>query len=40
MAYSILVAVVLILWGLGGRKSLQGTFVASPVSAFGSAQLR
>ena len=32
MAYSILVAVVLILFGLGRRKSSQDTSVASPVS--------
>ena len=30
IAYSILVAVVLILWGLGRRRSMQDAFVATP----------
>ena len=37
---SILVAVVLILWGLGRGKSLQDTSVRSPDSALASAQQR
>jgi hydroxylaminobenzene mutase len=38
IAYSILVAVVLVLWGLGRRRSLQETPVESPDSALANVQ--